>query len=273
VLVLEPSALRSHYRDLYARPDRPLDVALRSLLPPALRDPHLASLRSTGFLTTQALDRLLASLRGATSARAGIAAPIQLLDLGCGLGRVGVYVANAIGAQAWGIDICCLAPISDNAQSNRGSEQSHLVCGDLHRLPFRAGQFQVAIALEVIHLVTDVQQVLSEIRRVLANSATLVVSVYDRAGMHMPKRSSADWVGFFTRASFHVLDWVDVTAEWRSVMREKHAARLGAQEGLIEKYRLEALAEIEVSKQMLGGTDGLGFLDVTSRWEATLAAA
>ncbi|HOG28172.1 MAG TPA: class I SAM-dependent methyltransferase [Vicinamibacterales bacterium] len=92
-----------------------------------------------------------------------------VIDLGCGSGRTLVWNAG-LGAYQAGIDVSPYFAREARAQAD-------LVLGDLRRLPFAAGAFTKASALDVFeHLSRDaLAGVLAEIARVLAPGGALFV--------------------------------------------------------------------------------------------------
>jgi SAM-dependent methyltransferase len=93
----------------------------------------------------------------------------QVLDLGCGAGKMALYAADR-GGRAAGID---LAPFF----LPRAVRDVELVQGDLRRLPFRKGSFPRAYSLDVLeHLDEEgVKEVLTEARRTVGPSGRLFV--------------------------------------------------------------------------------------------------
>jgi ubiquinone/menaquinone biosynthesis C-methylase UbiE len=92
-----------------------------------------------------------------------------IVDLGCGAGKIALYVASS-GARVAGLDV---APFFlPRAASSLG-----LVRADLRRLPFRRSSFDGAYSLDVLeHLEEDaIVETLSEIRRILGEGGRLFV--------------------------------------------------------------------------------------------------
>lgn len=92
-----------------------------------------------------------------------------IVDLGCGAGKIALYVAS-LGARVAGLDV---APFFlPRAASSLG-----LVRADLRRLPFRRGSFDGAYSLDVLeHLEEDaIVETLTEIRRILGEGGRLFV--------------------------------------------------------------------------------------------------
>jgi SAM-dependent methyltransferase len=97
------------------------------------------------------------------------AAGDAVLDLGCGAGKMALYVAGH-GARAAGVDV---APFF----LPRAAETVELVLGDLRRLPFAKGAFPRAFSLDVLEHLDEagVREVLVEARRTVGDGGRLVV--------------------------------------------------------------------------------------------------
>jgi SAM-dependent methyltransferase len=93
----------------------------------------------------------------------------ELLDLGCGAGKLALYTA-ADGVRAAGLDV---APFF----LPRAARAVDLVLGDLRRLPFRKGAYARAASLDVLEHLDEagVREVLVEARRVVGRSGRLFV--------------------------------------------------------------------------------------------------
>jgi SAM-dependent methyltransferase len=103
----------------------------------------------------------------------GRAAPLRLLDLGVGKGRLKAFYPPDGPPVDWtGVDI----------QDWRLREAGRvggwsLVKGDGARLPFRAGAFDAVVCCQVLEHFDDPVRVLREARRVLPEGGTLLLSV------------------------------------------------------------------------------------------------
>jgi ubiquinone/menaquinone biosynthesis C-methylase UbiE len=121
------------------------------------------------------LDRLPVdrSILDATVARLG---PGELvLDLGCGPGQVGQYLADR-GLRVVGLD---LAPRMLVLASRRAG-RAGFVCGDMRLLPFRDHSLAAVVAFYSVQHVrrVDLGPLLGEIRRVLAPNGLVVVAAH-----------------------------------------------------------------------------------------------
>jgi len=104
---------------------------------------------------------------------AGESAGGRLLDLGCGDGRLLADLAHD-GARVVGADRSGLA-LERARQRHPGIELISL--GEDGRLPFEDASFDAVVCLQVLQHVVDLQQLLSEVRRILTPGGSLAITV------------------------------------------------------------------------------------------------
>lgn len=99
----------------------------------------------------------------------------RVLELGVGTGRIALPVASA-GCEVFGVDLSShmVAALARRIEAE-GQTGIHLAQGDITALPFRAGVFDGAIAVHVLHLVADWSGVLARVGRLLRPGGTLVL--------------------------------------------------------------------------------------------------
>jgi ubiquinone/menaquinone biosynthesis C-methylase UbiE len=103
---------------------------------------------------------------GTIAARAGDVRGLRVLDAGCGAGALSERLAG-LGARVAGLDL-------------RGGP----VRGDLRRLPFRDGAFDLAVCALVLHYLRDPAAAVAELARVLRAGGRLILC--DREGSPDP---------------------------------------------------------------------------------------
>ena len=118
----------------------------------------------------------------AVASFAGVANPFSLgrlsqgedvLDLGCGAGTDTLVAAQMVspGGTVAGIDMTPeMLARARTAAAELGATNVELVEGEVERLPFAAGSFDVVISNGVIDLIPDKDAVFSEIFRVLGRA-------------------------------------------------------------------------------------------------------
>ena len=104
-----------------------------------------------------------------------MSANATILELGVGTGRIALPVAAA-GCRVVGIDSSAhmLAALSQRLKSD-GLDNVDLAQGDITALPFREGVFDGAMAIHVLHLVSDWAGVLKQVSRLVRPGGTLVL--------------------------------------------------------------------------------------------------
>jgi ubiquinone/menaquinone biosynthesis C-methylase UbiE len=187
-----------------------------------------------------------------------------MIDVGCGGGLVGRYLAKSVQGDVVGIDMAESAMRSSHRES---WSAARFVCADVARLPFAAASFDVALAIDCLHLCADLFGVLVEIRRTPVMGGVLIGSAYRVADSLGKKRPRRWWTTMFSRAGFAVEDWIDVTQECKHTMTAKHRRRWDERDRLIDMFGPPALAACQVSERMLGEDGRPGFIDTNARWE------
>jgi SAM-dependent methyltransferase len=94
------------------------------------------------------------------------------LEIGVGTGRVALPLASA-GQHLVGVDVSAAMLAALRLKSPRAFP---LVQADATRLPFRDGSFGGAVVAHVLHLVSDWQAVVGELRRVVRPRGVLLVT-------------------------------------------------------------------------------------------------
>ena len=247
-----------------------VDSVLRQLLPDELRDPEVTALGCNGFLLRVDLYRLK-SRAASYLARSSPAGSDQLLlDVGCGLGGLGRWLASELGTRLMGVDISRLA--IENASRTMAplplAKHTRFEVGDFTSIALSDDSGAVAISLDALYLAEDPQKALGEVYRVLGPRGGLVFTVYTS---HRPYPGATgllvDWCPLLKEAGFLIDHFSDVSPEWRRVMRVKHALRWQQQDWLRDQLGLRAEPELSVSAGMLGFHGKPSFLDQVHRFE------
>lgn len=99
-----------------------------------------------------------------TAVAAAVGAPARVLEIGIGTGRIARPVAQA-GCNVFGFDLS--AEMLTEAYARLSNEAIHLLQADMHSVPLLANSMDGVLAVHVLHLAKDWQQVLREAGRVL----------------------------------------------------------------------------------------------------------
>lgn len=120
----------------------------------------------------------------------------RVLDTGCGVGYGSANVAE-VASSVVGIDSD--AGAVGFARRHYGRPNATYLVGDCQNLPFQSQSFDVVTSFELIEHLPDAQRYLEEVRRVLKENGTLVVSTPNRPVYH-------EHLGDVTNP-FHVREW------------------------------------------------------------------
>jgi SAM-dependent methyltransferase len=117
----------------------------------------------------------------------------RTLDIGCGEGRVGRWLASQ-GHRVVGIDSS--PTLVDSAREAGG--YAELVCGDAASLPWHEDTFDLAVAYMSLQDMPDPEPAIAEAARVLGPGSTLVIAI-----THPLNRADADLERYFEVLRFH----------------------------------------------------------------------
>jgi SAM-dependent methyltransferase len=128
------------------------------------------------------MGRYSASLASAFADAAGIAAPQQVVDVGCGPGALTAELVRRLGAPSvTAVDPS--EPFVEACRRRNPGVDVHL--GRAEELPFPDDSFDAGLAQLVLHFVTDPAAAARELRRVLRPGGTVAACVWDVEGMTM----------------------------------------------------------------------------------------
>jgi ubiquinone/menaquinone biosynthesis C-methylase UbiE len=134
--------------------------------------------------------------------------PLRVLDAGCGTGALLDRLKDRGDVELYGLDFSGQA-----LAYTRQRGHARLVQGDLTRLPFPDGTFDVVTALDVVEHVREDEQALNEVNRVLRPDGVLLVSVpafqflwgpHDTALQHFRRYTTAEMGALMRRTGFRV---------------------------------------------------------------------
>jgi ubiquinone/menaquinone biosynthesis C-methylase UbiE len=122
------------------------------------------------------VDRSMLDAAASTVGEAG-----AVLDLGCGTGSAGSYLVHR-GLRVAGLDLSTVM-----LGTGPSSRELLRVQGDMRRLPFGAGTFELVVAFySVQHVLrSEVPEVLAEIARVLSGGGRLLLATHLGRGEYL----------------------------------------------------------------------------------------
>ncbi len=159
---------------------------LRAFAARAYGDDYPAEVAPTGMTTWWILGRCVAGLR--------IGPGDQLVDLACGSGGPGLWLARASGADLVGVD---WSPVAVDSARRRAPAflpdgRARFVVGDLADSGLASGQADAVLCLDAVAFAADRVAALCEVRRLLRPGGRYVFSATEVASS--PDRSwVVDW--------------------------------------------------------------------------------
>ena len=119
-------------------------------------------------------------------------AGMRTLDVGCGEGRIGRWLADS-GHRVAGIDSS--PTLADRAREAGGYEE--VLCGDAAALPWPADQFDLAVAFMSLHDMPHPAAAIKELARVLEPGGVLCIAI-----VHPVNRPSEHLEDYFGEPRF-----------------------------------------------------------------------
>lgn len=107
----------------------------------------------------------------------GLTGTERALEIGIGTGRIALPLAQYT-ATYFGVDLA--APMLAKLRSKDTEHRVKVTEGDVMRLPFAAGVFDVAVAVHILHLVPNPGQAVDELARVLKPGGRVIQSRDER---------------------------------------------------------------------------------------------
>jgi SAM-dependent methyltransferase len=172
------------------------------------------------FVTSDELERFVDELR--------VAAGDLLLDVGCGRGGPGVWVAQKTGARLVGIDIAGTALAAARRRAEQLSLDAEFRFGSFEQTGLDDAAADAVMSVDALLFTADKSAAARELARVLRPGGRLVLTTWDyreqpanrppQVGDHRPALAAA---------GFDVLAYEETT-DWRTLMEETTAGLLDA---------------------------------------------
>ncbi len=176
------------------------------------------------------------------------AASGYLVELGCGRGALGSYLAQKLGMNLVGVDSSNVA-IEQARALHTNSNARWLTC-DFGSLELETASALAVVSLDGISLSVDPRAMLRELARIMMPGAPLVFT----ATVARLREGALDWKSGLGEHGFTVLEYLEVTEAWHAWLRKKHERRLSHANELNQRLEeREAAQAIEASKTMLAG--------------------
>jgi SAM-dependent methyltransferase len=239
------SGERAKYADLYgrARPATPADFAAFEAIWRGVWGDDLAyELAPTNWITWDELRRITVELR--------VGAGSTFLDVGCGGGGPGLWIAAQTGASVLGIDFSpegCAAA-RDRAAAKHPSVGAEYRNADMTATGLPDACADAALSIDAMQIVPQRRAAFREAARLLRTGARFVLTTWDHPGgvtadALMPGREVVpdsrpllEAAGFRVLAYDRIPSWEErAVATYRALLAEREAVAAVAGEGLVRE--------------------------------------
>jgi SAM-dependent methyltransferase len=168
------------------------------------------------------------------------------VDVGCGEGGPGLWVARASGATLLGIDVSPVA-VAHAQQRALGwglAERARFQVGDFLATGLAAASVDGAMSVDALHFAPAKAAAIGEVARILRPGARFVLTTWDftRTPPGRPPQV-ADHRPLFAEVGFAV-EAYDETPDWERRQRAVHEGIIAARKELVEEFGDEGDAEI-----------------------------
>ena len=212
---------RETFETTYAgSPSKVIERVWRSVL----GDEYPEGLDPYSYVTRSGLERMADELRlerGAT-----------LVDVGCGRGGAGLWIAATTGARLIGIDIAEAPLVSARERARSMGMGAEFRRGEFEATGVETASADGVMSVDALLFTPDKQAALVELRRILRPGGRLVLSSWDYHGQP-PNRPPQvpDHRPLLGPAGFRLIAY-DETEDWRRNQERMHAGLLDEVEAL-----------------------------------------
>ncbi|MFM2314816.1 MAG: hypothetical protein RLZZ04_4092 [Cyanobacteriota bacterium] len=259
----------SMYDAIYARKTK--DTLLDLLDRFSIEDDEITSLKCTGFLAKGDLERYKAILEQYIPEHWQNNDHRTLLDLGCGFGGLGRWLAKKLNFKLIGIDFSQVAIEKARAALEElDKNQVRFEVADFSATGLVSESVSAVISLDALYLAANPSAVLMEIHRILLPSSPLLFTVYIESlekGLEFLEVIQPNWCKLLAENGFTLVQSKDVTVRWRKQMRQKHERRWIERQRIRSELGKLGEAELSVSAAMLGVQGCHSFLESVFRFE------
>jgi 2-polyprenyl-3-methyl-5-hydroxy-6-metoxy-1,4-benzoquinol methylase len=162
-------------------------------------------------------------------------AETKLVDLGCGIGCVGRYLAKEFDADVEGIDANPLAiRMADELAVTSGmAKRLRFKTGDIAKTGWSDHSFDGALSMDVLIFVPDKRAALQEVARILKPGGRFVGTTWELRTDSAPLSSPAfdEYPSAFRDAGF-TIEVYEETRNWRSLLTNALGALLASEDAV-----------------------------------------
>lgn len=166
-----------------------------------------AGMRTTGYVPFDGLQEIADRLR--------IDSPRSLIDLGCGLGWPGLWVARSLGASLTGVDYASAAvtAAAEIASREFPAVQATFIAADATATGLGSAGADATMSLDVVQLVGDRAAFFAEVSRVLRPGGRLAVTTWEAFGSSDAARYPRDLAAEVAQAGL-IVELVEERPRW-----------------------------------------------------------
>jgi SAM-dependent methyltransferase len=203
--------------------------------------------KPNAFYSRSTLLRLRAGLH--------IDAGATVVDLGCGNGGVGLWIAAELGTKLIGIDLSAggVAAASERAAKLGLGDRAQFLEGDLTATGLPSASCDAAISLDVLCFVPDKPAAINEMRRILRPGARFAFTTWEQEGYSARLKTAqlADHRPVLTEAGFDI-ELYEEPPDWRRQQRAVLEGLLASEQDLAaELERLTVDRFMNMARGML----------------------
>jgi len=158
----------------------------------------------------------------------------HLVDIGCGRGGPGLWVAAHTGAHLTGVDIAAsaLSAAEERARSLGLSAQAKYLLGSFDSLPLEPGVADAIMSVDALLFAPDKPAAMAEMARVLRRGGRLVFTTWDYRSQPVGRPPQVDDHRSLLKVAGFGVEAYDETEDWFGRQSRTGAALLAAAEEL-----------------------------------------
>lgn len=250
------------YNSIYHR--RATNQHLYNIDGEALNDKLISSLDSTGFIRRPSLFRYKQYIDAFLKNNVASRKRKTFLDIGCGTGKVGLWLSRKTYLSYIGIDFSEVAIQQAKAyiETSVSRLTAKFLVTDFASTNLPGESVLVAFSLDSIYLAASPLLVINETCRVLVKGGLLIFTVYTPS-----KDMICEWLHILRRCGFDIVRCNNVSAYWRKQMRRKHVIRWRNRAAIRKALGVQGDTELSVTVAMLGKNGHPPYLSTHHRFE------
>ena len=189
------------------------------------------------YVTRSELDRFVREL--------DVDAGDRLVDLGCGRGGAGLYVAAATGAHLLGLDIAETALAAARARAQAMGADAEFHRGEFEATGLPVGSVDAVMSIDALLFTPDKSAALAELRRILRPGGRLVFTSWDYHTQPVGRPPQVpDHRPPLAAAGFEI-DAYDVADRWREYLDATNHGLVAS----IDELAAESGETVEATRQ------------------------